>query len=75
MTDRQEIKYVCIKTFPSRISAELSKTLLDAEEIPCYISADNAGGMRPAPFQYTVGARIFVRETDAQRAHELFTNS
>lgn len=60
-----------VKFFPSRLEAEIAKGTLESAGIKAFISADDAGGMRPAPFAYSAGVELIVREEDAQSAKEI----
>ena len=40
---------VKVSNYFDRISAEMAKGVLDAEGIKSYVSADDAGGIRPSP--------------------------
>lgn len=62
---------VTVGTFFDRIGAELAQSVLSAESIESYVSADDAGGMRPALLTATGGARLIVRTEDAERVTEL----
>ena len=64
---------ITFRTFPTRIEAELAKSLLEAAGIKAMISADDAGGMRPTPFAYTSGVELIIREEDVDRANEVLT--
>ncbi len=59
---------ITVRTFPSRFEAELAKLALESVGIKSFVSADDAGGMRPAPFAYSIGAELIVRQTDMQKA-------
>ncbi|HVH10617.1 MAG TPA: hypothetical protein VM736_12550 [Gemmatimonadales bacterium] len=61
---------VCIRTFPSRLEAELAKGLLEARGISAMVSMDDAGGMRPE-MAFIKGASLFVEPQVAERALEL----
>jgi hypothetical protein len=60
-----------LTVFPTRMGAEMAKQLLEAAGIPSFVSADDAGGMRPAPFAYTCGAELIVNKKDFQKAREI----
>ena len=60
-----------VRMFPTRLEAEFAKQQLVAEGIPAFVTADDAGGMRPAPFAYTSGAELVVRQKDFERAAQL----
>ena len=62
---------VCVKTYNSRLEAELDKGLLDSQGIQAMISADDAGGMRPDLLWSTGGVRLLVKDEDAGNALEL----
>ena len=62
---------VCVATFPTRLEADLAKSLLESAGIKSFVSADDAGGMRPGVFSYTAGVELVVREEDLTRAKEL----
>jgi hypothetical protein len=61
--------FVIAKKFKTRIDADLAKTLLDANNIFCYVSSDDEGGVAPFPFSPTCsGAKIFVKKQDYKKA-------
>ena len=60
-------------TFSYRHEAEHAKSLLDAENIPSMISADDAGGMRPHLSFGMGGARLMVRKEDLGKAKEVIS--
>ena len=62
---------VCAALFSSRLEAELAKSLLESQGIKSFISADDAGGMRPGMFAYAPGVELIVREEDLEKAKEL----
>ncbi len=64
-------EFVPVKTFGSRMEAELAKGLLETHDIPSFIRADDAGGMRPPPFQFSIGAQLIVRSIDLIPARRL----
>lgn len=66
---------VTIGNYFDRISAELAKGILDVDGIESYISADDAGGMRPSLLTGAGGAGLVVRAEDAVRATELLQAS
>ena len=66
-----DIKLVTIKTFSSRIEADLAKSVLESRGIDAEVQADDCGGMHTA-MTYTIGnARLIVREEDAEVALKL----
>jgi hypothetical protein len=66
---------VTVGNYFDRLSAELAKGVLDVDGIDAYISADDAGGMRPSLLTASGGARLVVRAEDAGRASELLRAS
>lgn len=62
---------VCVRTFTYRYEAEIARSLLESSDIPSYVSADDAGGMRPVLLVGAGGARLIVRRQDAERARRL----
>lgn len=65
-----EDELVTVASFGDRVNAELARGLLEMEGIASMVSADDAGGMRPA-LQLTQGVRLIVRASDAERAREI----
>jgi hypothetical protein len=59
---------IAVKSFPTRLEAEMARELLEGEGIPALVSADDAGGMRPWPLSYEFGAEVRVRAEDAVHA-------
>lgn len=68
-----EHRLVPVKTFGSRLEAELAQRLLESVRIPSFVSADDAGGMRP-PLQLTLGVRLIVRAIDVPRARRVLAD-
>jgi hypothetical protein len=66
---------VPVEHFRNRMEAELAKNLLAAHGIPSFVSADDAGGMRPPPFQFAAGVRLIVRSLDLIPARRLLKDS
>ena len=62
---------ICVKTYNSRIEAELDKGLLESQGIRAILSADDAGGMRPDLLWSTGGVRLLVNQENADDAREL----
>jgi hypothetical protein len=58
---------VLVERFPSRLEAELAAGLLEAEGIPAYILADDAGGAYPV-LQVIRGVQLLVSKEDAPKA-------
>lgn len=56
------------------IEAELIKSLLESEEIDCFLKSDNAGGTL-SYLTETLGVEIIVRKEDAERALNTIQNT
>lgn len=61
---------VCIKTFLNRYEADLAKGFLESEGIEAFVSADDAGGMRPH-LAFTGGVRLMVKNEEAEAALQI----
>ena len=64
---------VVVGTFLIQIEADIARSALEAADIESMISADDAGGLRPA--LRMSGIRLLVRAEDAKRASELLDRS
>lgn len=62
-----------IKTFNSRIEAELIKSFLDANGIRSIIVSDDAGEMYPSAQLYW-GVNLFVAQKDYETAFNLISS-
>ena len=62
--------WVVIKTFQTRIEAELARGYLEENGIPSTIQGDDAGGMRP-DLAFMTGVRLLVEAPRAERAQAL----
>jgi hypothetical protein len=58
---------VIVETFPNRLDAELARGALEAAGIECFISTDDAGGLRP-DLATRFGVRLVVRQSQAEEA-------
>jgi hypothetical protein len=70
MNDKSHGKLVIVKTYKSRMEAEIAKGLLESNGIPAHVSVDDAGGMYP-PFNFGGGAKILVPEKFKEKAAKL----
>jgi hypothetical protein len=59
-----------IKTFSSRINAEIAKGFLESNGIVSYIFSDDAGSMYPSA-DLVSGVRLFVTNEDFTAAREM----
>jgi hypothetical protein len=66
-------KIKLLKTFNSRIEAELAKSFLESNGIKSMISADDAGEMYPAASVYW-GVKLFVNENNFEIAENLINS-
>lgn len=65
-------KMVIVKTFPTRIEAEIAAGLLKANNIASVIQADDQGGQTPFPFSPTTSpVKLLVNQKDFQKAEDL----
>lgn len=67
----EDTKFVSVKTFTTRIDAELARGMLASNGIPSYIHADDAGGMQPFPGSYSSTIKLMVNKTDLSKAEKL----
>jgi hypothetical protein len=67
-------KIILLKTFGSRIEAELAKSFLESNGIKSIISADDAGEMYPAASIYW-GVKLMVNENDFDTAISLLDDA
>jgi hypothetical protein len=66
----------CVKTFNTRLEAEVAKGRLQAEKIQAIITADDAGATASYPFNGTFGRpQLLVKEKDLERAQALLATS
>ena len=62
---------VAVKSYPSRVEAELGKAVLEANGIPAMISADDVSGLQP---WIARGVRVLVNAEDAPMALQLLAD-
>ena len=61
-----------VKAVKTRLDAEVIKGFLSSNNIECFISADDEGGMTPFPFRISsTGVQIFVDKKDYEQAIKL----
>jgi hypothetical protein len=60
---------ITVRTFLSRIEAEIAHGALEAAGIESMIAADDAGGTRPG--MWMGGVRLIVRVEDRDQANEI----
>jgi len=70
MTDAE---LVVVGTFLNKIDAEIAQGALRAADIESLVSADDAGGVRPA--LWMSGVRLLVRSEDAEQAQIILSSS
>jgi hypothetical protein len=61
-----DAELVVIRTFLTRVDADLAKSALDAAEIESFVRSDDAGGLRP--HLWMGGIALMVRQEDVERA-------
>lgn len=64
---------VVVNIYPSRIDAEVDKSLLAANGIETFISADDAGGMYPSPLSPKYGVELKVSQKDLKKAKKILS--
>jgi Putative prokaryotic signal transducing protein len=69
----QDRKLVVVRSYGSRMEAELAKGALEDAGIPAMIQSDTAGGMREHLAWSGAGFKILVREEDATVASDVLT--
>jgi len=62
---------ICIKTYPSRVEAEIDKSILAGADIVSLVSAQDFSGWFPPLLTGTGGARLLVNEEEADKACEI----
>jgi hypothetical protein len=65
-----ETDLVAVRTFLSRIEAELARSALEAAEIDAMVQADDAGGTQSGLW-LARGVRLLVRAEDVCRAEDV----
>jgi hypothetical protein len=65
---------ICIRTFDTRLEAEMMQILLEEHGIPSFVSAEDAGGIRPPPFSFSPGVRLIIRSLDLVPARHVLRN-
>lgn len=55
------------------MEAEIARGLLETHDIKSFVTADDAGGMRPTPFMYKTGVQLMVSKNDLKKAQKLLT--
>jgi hypothetical protein len=66
---------VTVKTFSSRMEAEIARGLLTSAKIPSTIITDDAGGMFPFPISNTFGVQLKVSARDMARSNKILNYS
>jgi hypothetical protein len=61
---------VAVRTFLTRIEAELARSALEAAEIDAMVDADDAGGTQSGLW-LARGVRLLIRAEDIDRAEEI----
>jgi hypothetical protein len=61
---------VVVRTFSTRVDAELAQSALEMAGIESMVRSEDAGGLRPA-MTFSNGAELVVRTGDAGRADQV----
>jgi hypothetical protein len=67
-------KIVCIKKYLNRHEADVAKSVLDSNQIDCYVASDDSGSMRPS-LSFVSPIRLMVKEENATQALEVLGNN
>jgi len=59
-----------LKTFNSRIEAEIARSFLESNDIGSYIFSDDAGSMYPSQ-EFVSGVKLMVNAKDFKTAKEM----
>jgi hypothetical protein len=65
---------ICVKTFNSRLEAEIARGNLEANGIESIVSADDGGGWRPE-MAFVLGVRLLIKKENEARALEILESS
>jgi hypothetical protein len=65
---------ICVKTFNSRLEAEIARGNLEANGIDSMVSADDGGGIRPE-LAFALGVRLLIKKENEERALEILGGS
>ena len=68
-----DAELVVIRTFLTRVDADLAKTALDAAGIESMVRSDDAGGLRP--HLWMGGIAVLVRAEDVERAEAVLATA
>jgi hypothetical protein len=71
MKRAKNARFVAVKSYGNRFEAEIGKSLLDANGIEAFVSADDAGGLY-LPFQG--GAKLLVPSKQVEKARKILGN-
>jgi hypothetical protein len=66
-----EDKIIVFKRFGSAIDANLAKTKLDANGIPCFLSDENLANLYPTQNLLAIGVGLHLFEKDVPLAEEI----
>ena len=67
------MQFSCVRSFETRFEAEYAKSILDAEEIPAMVMADDIGGWAPWMIPTVGSALVLVNPEDVELADEVIT--
>ena len=66
---------VLLKTYKTRLEAEIVKGKLEAYKIKSIILGDDEGGMSPFPFQpSSTGIKLLINKKDYKKARDLLNS-
>jgi hypothetical protein len=64
-------KIIVFKRFQNAIEANIAKTKLDANGIPCFLSDENLANLYPTQNLLAIGVRLHLFEKDVSLAEEI----
>lgn len=62
---------VTVRSFASRVDADVARGVLQSEGIESFIFSDDAGGAYPMPFALSVALKVYAG--DGEKAKQLLT--
>ncbi len=65
---------ICVKTYNSRLEAEIARGNLGANGIDSMVSADDGGGIRPE-LAFGLGVRLLVKKENEERALQILEST
>jgi hypothetical protein len=64
-------RIIVIESFYNAVQAGIAKSLLDAQDIPCFLTEENMGMLYPFRSDGFSGVRLHIFSADEVRAREI----